>query len=135
MPRRSQHRASGGQDAQSERPARWHRLTPSFNGGERVLGVLVVSGWGEWEIGRPNGPPSPPLAPGGFYASFAPGRRSTQRTVSRKWWKESARASQEASITFSLTPTVPQTRSPSVLSIETRTFAAVPSWALITRTL
>jgi len=53
----------------------------------------------------------------------------------KKWWNESASASQLASITFSLTPTVPQTASPSVLSIDTRTLAAVPSWALITRTL
>jgi arylsulfatase A-like enzyme len=53
----------------------------------------------------------------------------------RKWWNESAKASQLASITFSLTPTVPQTASPSVLSIDTRTFAAVPSCALMTRTL
>lgn len=44
-------------------------------------------------------------------------------------------ASQLASITFSLTPIVPHTVSPSVLSIDTRTFAAVFSAALMTRTL
>ena len=55
--------------------------------------------------------------------------------LSKKKWNESASASQLASITFSLTPTVPHTRWPSVLSIDTRTRAAVPSWALITRTL
>ena len=100
---RGQHRASGGQDARSERPARWHGLAPSLGGCDRGLGGLVVNvqwssgdregptarlrSWGSqgsfggdggsgglavnaWlssEAGSPNGPPSPRLAPGGFY--------------------------------------------------------------------
>ncbi len=47
----------------------------------------------------------------------------------------SVRASQLASMMFSLTPTVPHTESESLLSITTRTLAAVPAHSLITRTL
>ena len=61
-------RASGGQDAQSERPARWHGFAPSMVGGDRGLGGLVVRAWWVSGAGWPNGPPSPRLAPGGFYA-------------------------------------------------------------------
>src|SRR5208337_2905111 len=49
--------------------------------------------------------------------------------------KASMSASQLASMTFSETPTVPQTESWSRLSITTRTRAAVPARALMTRTL
>src|SRR5947208_10855602 len=49
--------------------------------------------------------------------------------------KLSIKASQLASMIFSLTPTVPQTSSPSRDSITTRTRAAVPARALTTRTL
>jgi len=83
-------RASGRQDACSERPARWHGPAPSPRevnpnqrpavppqgvashqgslGGEGVWGRLVVNDCsGLRGPGWPNGPPSPRLAPGGFY--------------------------------------------------------------------
>jgi hypothetical protein len=80
-------RESEGQDAHSERPVRWHGLTPSLRevnpaqrpavrllkfpgvfGEEGVLGVVAVSGSADFRgPGWPNGPPSPRLAPGGFY--------------------------------------------------------------------
>jgi hypothetical protein len=54
-------RASGGQDARSERPARWHGLTPSFKGCDRGIGGLVANGGsGVRGPGWPNGPPSRP---------------------------------------------------------------------------
>ena len=37
-------------------------------GGDRGLGGLVVDAGWQSGVGRPNGPPSPRLAPGGFYA-------------------------------------------------------------------
>jgi hypothetical protein len=49
--------------------------------------------------------------------------------------KLSASASQLASTTFSLTPTVPHTSAPSRDSTTTRTGAAVPAFAFTTRTL
>ena len=61
------------QDAESERPARWHGLAlslrevPKLVGGDRGLGGLVVRAWRESGVGWPNGPLSPRLAPGGFY--------------------------------------------------------------------
>jgi len=64
---RGQHRASGGQDARSERPARWHGLAPSLGGWDHRLGGLLVNARRSSEAGSPNGPPSPRLAPGGFY--------------------------------------------------------------------
>ena len=68
MPRASQHRASGGQAgtdppeadwSRNERPATRHGLAPSFGGGDRGLGGLVVGGFSGFR-GRlsPNGPPS-----------------------------------------------------------------------------
>jgi len=47
-------------------------------GNDRGLGVLVVNGClGFRAPGRPNGPPSPRLAPGGFYVAV-PRRRERQ---------------------------------------------------------
>jgi len=41
---------------------------PGLVGGDRGLGGLVVDGCaGFRKLGCPNGPPSPRLAPGGFY--------------------------------------------------------------------
>ena len=46
------------------RPGKSHQ--GSF-GGDRGLGVVVVMALRESGAGKPNGPPSPRLAPGGFY--------------------------------------------------------------------
>jgi hypothetical protein len=110
MPRASQHRASGRQDAWNERPARWHGLAPSRRevnptrasgemartrpepargepdpsvrrdgmGSPRASSV-VIADWAWWwrtvarASGGREGPPSPRLAPGGFYCVSACG--------------------------------------------------------------
>ena len=54
----------------AQRPAVRRFKFPGVCGWEGVLGVVVVSGCSVFRRpGSPNGPPSPRLAPGGFYAS------------------------------------------------------------------
>src|SRR5262249_52369978 len=60
---------------------------------------------------------------------------ASRRSLESLYSKASASASQLASRTFSDTPTVPQTSLSSLDSMTTRTRAAVPARALITRTL
>ena len=63
------------------------------------------------------------------------GHRFSFRVLESLYSKLSHRASQLASITFSSAPTVPQTSSSSLLSMTTRTRAAVAASELRTRTL
>ena len=59
--------------------ATWHGLAPSFGGGGCGLGGMVVDGLAGFRgPGWPNGPPSPRLAPGGFYSHPAQDTGSTQ---------------------------------------------------------
>src|SRR5262249_41449913 len=64
-----------------------------------------------------------------------PHESASTRSLSNTYSRLSTSACQDASTTFSETPTVPHVRTPSVDWISTRTFAAVAASAFSTRTL